>query len=101
AGDRVYQYNVGQDGTVTPKSPASVPAGRSPLGIAVSPDGKTVYAANNGNDTISQYTVGKGRRLTPKSPRTVRAAGGALGDCRAWDWRVAATAGMIDPAPKG
>lgn len=83
----VTQYTIGVGGTLTPKSPASVPAGRNPVGIAVSPDGKTVYAANNGDNTISQYTVGKGGRLTPKSQRTVPAAGGP------WEIAVLAVSG--------
>jgi DNA-binding beta-propeller fold protein YncE len=61
----VLQFDVHQDGTLTPKSPPSVPAGRGPAsGIAVSPDGKWVYALNSGVDTISQYGVGAGGRLT-------------------------------------
>ena len=62
----VLQFDVHQDGTLTPKTPPSVPAGRGPAsGIAVSPDGKWVYALNSGVDTMSAYSVGAGGRLTP------------------------------------
>ena len=67
----VLQYTVGPNGALMPASPPAVPAGAFPLGIAIDPDGKTVYAANSGDNTISQYTVGSGGRLTAGSPATV------------------------------
>ena len=45
--DSVSQYDVGAGGALAPKSPATVAAGRStPSGVAVSPDGASVYVAN-------------------------------------------------------
>jgi hypothetical protein len=35
--DNVSQYDVGADGTLSPKSPATVAAGESPSGIVASP----------------------------------------------------------------
>ena len=75
----VSQYAVGSDGTLSPLSPAVVPAGPGhSVGIAISPDGKSVYVANIGG-TISQYDVGPGGVLTPKSPASVPAGPGANG----------------------
>jgi DNA-binding beta-propeller fold protein YncE len=67
----VSQYDVGAGGTLTPKLLAKVPTGRGPLGIAVSPDGKSVYVANSLEATVSQYDVGAGGALTAKTPATV------------------------------
>jgi DNA-binding beta-propeller fold protein YncE len=75
--DTVSQYDVGPGGELTPKSPAAVAAGVSisPLGLAVSPNGKSVYVAGGGSDEtpgeVSQFDVGVDGTLTPKSPPTV------------------------------
>jgi DNA-binding beta-propeller fold protein YncE len=50
-----------------------VAAGAEPLGLAVSPDGQSVYVANQAGDNVSQYDVGAGGGLSPKSPATVTA----------------------------
>ena len=42
----------------------------------MSPNGQSVYVANNDSNSISQYNVGSGGRLLPKSPATVGAGGG-------------------------
>ena len=42
----VSQYDVGTGGPLTPKTPATVAAGTNPIGVAVSPDGLSVYVAN-------------------------------------------------------
>jgi hypothetical protein len=69
----VLQYTVGATGALTPKSPATVAAGTFPLGIAVSCDGRSVYAANAGDATVSQYSVGATGTLSPRSPAAVAA----------------------------
>jgi YVTN family beta-propeller protein len=74
----VSQYDVGAAGALAPKSPATVPAGVSSAGVAVSPDGESVYVTNFGNPpdergNVSQYDVGAGGALAPKSPATVAA----------------------------
>jgi DNA-binding beta-propeller fold protein YncE len=70
----VSQYNVGTGGRLSPKSPAKVAAGFSPLGIVVSPNGHSVYVANGLDGDLSQYNVGAGGKLAPKSPARVAAA---------------------------
>jgi DNA-binding beta-propeller fold protein YncE len=69
----VAQYTIGAGGTLTPKSPATLPTGRGPWAIAVTPDGRNAYVANVYSDDVSQYTIGAGGTLTPKSPATVPA----------------------------
>ena len=49
----------------------ALPAGNSPLGIAITSDGRSLYAANAGDSTVSQYAVGAGGLLAPRSPATV------------------------------
>jgi hypothetical protein len=71
--DNVGQYNVGPEGRLSPKAPASVPAGEFPLGIAVTADGQNVYVVNGQSEDISQYNVDQGGRLSSKSPPTVPA----------------------------
>jgi DNA-binding beta-propeller fold protein YncE len=79
----VLQYSVGADGTLSPKSPPAVPTGEDPLaepiGVAVSPDGQSVYVANAEalfvlDGFVSQYSVGPDGALHAKSPPTVPAA---------------------------
>ena len=72
----IAQYTVGAGGALTPKNPATVPAGSGPAGgVTVSPAGTSVYMANSGDGTVSQYNVGVGGRLSPKSPGAVGTAG--------------------------
>jgi DNA-binding beta-propeller fold protein YncE len=74
SGGTVSQYSVEADGSLTPKSPATVTAAPSPTGIAVSPDGDSVYVANRANPgTISQFDVGSDGTLTPKADPKVPA----------------------------
>lgn len=70
---KVSQYTVGGAGQLTPKSPATVVSGVSPSGVAVHPDGLSVYVTNISSHTISQYDVVAGGELTPKSPPSVAA----------------------------
>jgi DNA-binding beta-propeller fold protein YncE len=65
------QFDVGAGGTLSLKSPAYVQAFEG-LGIAVSPDSRSVYVAN-GSDNVSQYDADAGGSLSPKSPPTVAA----------------------------
>ena len=48
-------------------------AGSAPVGIAVSPDGKSVYVTNFFSPSISEYDVATGGVLTPRArPRSLR-----------------------------
>jgi DNA-binding beta-propeller fold protein YncE len=71
----ITQYDVGPDGSLTPKVPALVASAPHPSGVAVNPDGHSVYVTSISNSVISQYDVGTGGLLTPKAPPTVSAAG--------------------------
>ncbi len=70
----VYQYMIGSDGSLTPLSVGSVPAGVAPTAMISDPTGRYIYVANLGDATISQYAVGAGGGLTALSPAVVSAA---------------------------
>jgi len=76
----VSQFDVGFSGALSPKNPATVLAGATPQGVAVSPDGNSVYVANLTlapvKGTVSQYSVGAFGGLVPKSPAMVGAGVG-------------------------
>jgi DNA-binding beta-propeller fold protein YncE/PKD repeat protein len=70
----VSQFDIGAGGALSPKSPATAPAGPAPQWVATSPDGKSVYVVNlgtSGPDGISQFDVGAGGVLSPKSAPAV------------------------------
>jgi DNA-binding beta-propeller fold protein YncE len=73
ADNTVSQYDIGAGGALMHKTPGAVVTGRSPVGVAVSPDGKSVYVTNGSDNTVSQYDVGTGGALSPKTPATVAA----------------------------
>src|SRR5206468_6509683 len=55
----VSQYEIAAGGILAPLSPPTVGADASPIGVAVSPDGKSVYVANYGTNAVSQYEIGR------------------------------------------
>ena len=57
------QYIV-TSGLLTPLATATVAAGATPTGLAVSPDGAHLYVSNAGDATISQYSIGSACALT-------------------------------------
>ena len=67
----VAQYAITASGALAPLSPATVPTGLGPLGVAVAPDGDSAYVTNFAGDTISQYAVSASGALSPLSPGTV------------------------------
>jgi YVTN family beta-propeller protein len=53
---------------------------RGPVGIAVSPDGTTVYVTDAADNTVDRYTIDPNtERLTPKSPFKVDTGGDPFG----------------------
>jgi hypothetical protein len=73
--ETVSQYTVGVGGQLTPKVPATVPAGKEPFGATVSADGKSLFVANLSSATISQYAIAPDGSLTPHLPAAVGASG--------------------------
>jgi 6-phosphogluconolactonase len=70
----VSQYSIGAGGLLSQLSPATVAAGFSPFGIAVSPSGRSAYVANNNADptSISQYDIDPlTGALSPKTPPSI------------------------------
>ena len=75
----VVEYDVRQDGSLSLKNPPTVASGPEPQGIAISPNGRHAYVANNeGNSTISQYDIARDGVLTPRSRATVPDVSGAF-----------------------
>ncbi len=59
-------------GVLTPTSPATVPTGFFPQGIAIDPRGRFVYTANSDDSTVSMFTINQSTGvLTPTSPASV------------------------------
>src|SRR5436309_4395141 len=77
ASGSVSQYELGAGGLLSPLMPATVPAGDISVGVAVSPDGNSVYVANQESASVSQYDMGPDGTRTAKNPPTVAAGGGA------------------------
>jgi DNA-binding beta-propeller fold protein YncE len=68
----ISQYGIGAQGELSAKTPPSVAAGRLAAGVAVTPDGKSVYVTNFTDSTVSQYDVDPlSGALSPKTPATV------------------------------
>jgi DNA-binding beta-propeller fold protein YncE len=72
---KLAQYTVGADGTLSPMSTPTVAAGNYSSRVIVSPDGRNVYVANVMDKTVSQYQVGSDGSLTPLASATVAVAG--------------------------
>jgi DNA-binding beta-propeller fold protein YncE len=69
----VAQFSIDPaTGTLSPKNPPAVASGVSPVGVTTSPDGRSVYVANQLGASISQYdTDPLTGALAPKSPAEV------------------------------
>jgi DNA-binding beta-propeller fold protein YncE len=74
-GEALSQFSSGANGALSALSPASVADGYAPAGIAVTPNGANLYAADGAYDNgnfISQFSIFNGA-LSPLSPATVGA----------------------------
>jgi 6-phosphogluconolactonase len=68
----ISMYTINSNGVLTPTSPASVPTGFLPQGIAIDPSSKFVYTANSDDNTVSMFTINQGTgTLTPTTPPIV------------------------------
>jgi len=96
----ISQYTIAANGTLSPKSPATVSAGlgNGPGAVAVSPDGHSAYVANGNTDLISQYTVAADGTLSPKTPFTVGAGRGPVGVAVSRDGGSAYVTNRGDPS---
>jgi hypothetical protein len=77
--NEVSQFATAGSGVLRPLTPKNVASGPFPYGIAVSPQGSSVYTVDVGPDSkaaneVSQYRISQATgKLTPMSPRTVAA----------------------------
>lgn len=63
-------------GVLTATTPATVPTGWLPQGIAIDPFGKFVYTANSDDNTISMFTINQTTGvLTPTVPASIPSMG--------------------------
>ncbi|MEI7985907.1 MAG: beta-propeller fold lactonase family protein [Armatimonadota bacterium] len=74
-GSPVGQYSIGTSGTLSPLSPASVPAGNAPVSIITEPAGNYVFVANSNDHRIYEYLVGIDGTLSPETPAFVTPSG--------------------------
>ncbi len=74
----VHQFHIGSSGALTALNPPTVNAGIGPQGIAVSPNGRSVYTANAASGSMDgsvlQYDVFESGALGAKNPLTAYAA---------------------------
>jgi len=72
-GTTVLQFGVDRGaGTLSPLSPPSAPSAHGPGSVAVSPDGRSVYAVSAHDDVVSQYDVDpQSGAMTPKAPASL------------------------------
>jgi 6-phosphogluconolactonase len=67
----MYTINA-STGVLTPTTPATVPTGWFPQGIAIDPRGRFVYTANTDGSTVSMFTINQTTGvLTPTAPASV------------------------------
>ncbi len=71
----VWQYTIGNDGTLLGMTPATVATGKWPEAVAVDPSGSYVYVPNQSDGSVSQYTIGPTGALTPMVPASVASCG--------------------------
>src|SRR5918998_1276848 len=69
--DEVFQFGLDPSGALSPLSAPSVAAGPNSNSVAVSPNGRSVYATNL--DGVAQFNLGRGGLLVPMTPPTVAA----------------------------
>ena len=61
--DSISRYAINLDGSLTSLGAATT-AGSQPAGVAMTPDGQHLFAANTGDDTISVFSVAADGTLT-------------------------------------
>jgi DNA-binding beta-propeller fold protein YncE len=54
----VSAYDIAGDGALVPVPGSPFPAGKSPFGVAVTPDGTHLYVTNEGSASVSAYAIG-------------------------------------------
>lgn len=79
ADDGVLQFDVADDGRLTPKEPPLAYAGDEPHSIAVHPDGTSVYVTDEERGKVRQFHVGAGGELAAGNPPYVWAGPDARG----------------------
>lgn len=69
----ISSYTIDRtSGVLTPTTPATVPTGFLPQGIAIDPSGRFVYTANTDDNSVSMFTINQSTGvLTPTSPASV------------------------------
>jgi uncharacterized repeat protein (TIGR01451 family) len=72
---KISLYTVGTGGVLSHKTPATVKTGDEPEGLAVSPDGRSLYVTALFFGQVWQYSIGSGGTLSRKSPESVGASG--------------------------
>jgi len=78
----VSQFSSGAGGALSPLSPATVPTGKEPAGLAISPNGHDLYVSAEPPPNVGavwQYSIAADGALTPLNPETAEAGGYPIG----------------------
>lgn len=69
----ISMYTIdSSSGVLIPTTPATVPTGYFPQGIAIDPSGRFVYTANSDDNSVSMFTINQTTGvLTPTTPPSV------------------------------
>jgi 6-phosphogluconolactonase len=80
--DQIQQLVLGQDGMLTPNSPAFVAtaAGAGPRHIVVHPGFQLAFVVNEVDSTVTPYQLAGSGTLTPGTPISMLPAGGFAGE---------------------
>jgi len=107
----IFQYAIGNDGTLSPLNPAAVDVAAVGVGsLAIDPTGKYAYLAGGAvvgeaesvNDEVLQFSIAAGGQLTPLLSQTVAATHNAFGVAIFPSGRTAyVLSACIDDACKG
>lgn len=87
------QYAIGADGSLSPLTPATIPAGdtgngrNGPCCVTIDPSAKFAYVTSGAANSISQYQINANGTLSPLTPFLVP-SGGASGSGTAYDIKV-------------
>ena len=71
----IAQYSLGAGGVLVPLSPADVVTGGEELSVAITPNGRSLYAGDGATGSIDEFTIGAGGTLSSLGAAHIGTAG--------------------------